>query len=51
MAQSAARLVATADELVSAPAETRPALRATLYRWQTVLALGARTLALRREPR
>ena len=41
----AARLVATADELVTAPAEARPALRATLYRWQTVLALGARHLA------
>ena len=45
LARAATRLVATADELVTAPAEARPALRATLYRWQTVLALGARRLA------
>ena len=45
LARAAVRLVATADELVTAPAEARPALRATLYRWQTVLALGARHLA------
>jgi hypothetical protein len=45
LARAAARLVATADEWVTAPAEARPALRATLYRWQTVLALGARRLA------
>ena len=45
LARTAERLVATADALVTAPAEARPALRATLYRWQTVLALGARRLA------
>lgn len=41
--------MATADVLVTAPAAERPALRATLYRWQTVLALGARRLAQVRE--
>jgi hypothetical protein len=44
LARAATRLVVTADELVTASAEARPALRATLYRWQTVLALGARRL-------
>ncbi len=45
LAQAAAQLVAAADALVTAPPEARPTLRATLYRWQTVLALGARRLA------
>ena len=45
LAHAAAQLVATADALVTAPPEARPTLRATLYRWQTVLALGARRLA------
>jgi hypothetical protein len=44
LARAAARLVETADALVTAPAAARPALRATLYRWQTVLALGAQRL-------
>jgi len=45
LARAAERLVETADALVTAPAGARPALRATLYRWQTVLALGAQRLA------
>jgi hypothetical protein len=45
LARAAVRLVETADALVTAPAAARPALRATLYRWQTVLALGAQRLA------
>jgi hypothetical protein len=45
LARAAVRLVETADELVTASAARRPTLRATLYRWQTVLALGAQRLA------
>ncbi len=48
LARAAACLVAAADEWVTAPAEARPALRARLHRWQTVLALGARCLSRRR---
>lgn len=43
--RAAERLVALADALVTAPPEARPALRERLYRWQRVLALGARRLA------
>jgi hypothetical protein len=45
LARAATHLVETADALVTAPAAARPALRATLHRWQTVLALGAQRLA------
>jgi hypothetical protein len=45
LAQAAEQLAETADALVAAPAAERPALRATLHRWQTLLRLGARRLA------
>jgi hypothetical protein len=45
LVRAATHLVETADELVTAPAAERPALRATLHRWQTVLTLGAQRLA------
>ena len=44
LVRAATHLVETADELVTAPAAARPALRATLHRWQTVLTLGAQRL-------
>ncbi len=43
--RAAEQLVVLADALVTAPPEARPALRERLYRWQRVLALGARRLA------
>jgi hypothetical protein len=43
--RAAERLVRLADELVTAPPAARPALRERLYRWQRILALGARRLA------
>ena len=42
--RAAERLVRLADELVTAPPAARPALRERLYRWQRILALGARRL-------
>jgi hypothetical protein len=43
--RAAERLVRLADELVTASPAARPALRERLYRWQRILALGARRLA------
>jgi hypothetical protein len=51
LAQAAVRLAETADALVAAPAAERPALRAALHRWQTLLRLGARRLAHVDRPR
>ncbi|MBX5493240.1 MAG: hypothetical protein IRZ14_18980 [Chloroflexi bacterium] len=45
LARAAVQLAETADALVEAPTAERPALRATLHRWQTLLRLGARRLA------